>query len=111
MDAFEVLHTRRSIRQFLNRPVGADLVKELLRAAMSAPTAAMENLLLAARAKELASLWCGVHPVPEREQAFRELFNLPDTVSPLGLAILGYSETPFSHKERYDEQKVHYNVW
>ena len=50
-------------------------------------------------------------PVPEREQAFRELFNLPDTVSPLGLAILGYSETPFSHKERYDEQKVHYNVW
>ena len=155
MDAFEVLHTRRSIRQFLNRPVGEDLVKELLSAAMSAPTAggiqpwrfvvitdrekldkipdfhpyagmikanygkywvqdcsaAMENLLLAARAKELASLWCGVHPVPEREQAFRELFNLPDTVSPLGLAILGYSETPFSHKERYDEQKVHYNVW
>ena len=135
MDAFEVLHTRRSIRQFLNRPVGEDLVKELLSAAMSAPTAggiqpwrfvvitdrekldkipdfhpyagmikqaplailvcgdttsanygkywvqdcsaAMENLLLAARAKELASLWCGVHPVPEREQAFRELFNLP----------------------------------
>lgn len=38
-------------------------------------------------AKELASLWCGVHPVPEREQAFRELFNLPDAVSPLGLAI------------------------
>ena len=151
------------------RPVGEGLVKELLSAAMSAPTAggiqpwrfvvitdrekldkipdfhpyagmikqaplailvcgdttsanygkywvqdcsaAMENLLLAARAKELASLWCGVHPVPEREQAFRELFNLPDTVSPLGLAILGYSETPFSHKERYDEQKVHYNVW
>mgnify|MGYP002597520385 CR=1 FL=1 len=141
MDAFEVLHTRRSIRQFLNRPVGEDLVKELLSAAMSAPTAggiqpwrfvvitdrekldkipdfhpyagmikqaplailvcgdttsanygkywvqdcsaAMENLLLAARAKELASLWCGVHPVPEREQAFRELFNLPDTVSAL----------------------------
>lgn len=39
MDAFEVLHTRRSIRQFLNRPVGEDLVKELLSAAMSAPTA------------------------------------------------------------------------
>ena len=158
MDAFEVLHTRRSIRQFLNRPVGEDLVKELLSAAMSAPTAggiqpwrfvvitdrekldkipdfhpyagmikqaplailvcgdttsanygkywvqdcsaAMENLLLAARAKELASLWCGVHPVPEREQAFRELFNLPDTVSPLGLAILGYSETWGIKKER-----------
>ena len=157
MDAFEALHTRRSIRQFLNRPVGEDIVKELLSAAMSAPTAggiqpwrfvvitdrekldkipefhpyagmirqaplailvcgdttsaAMENLLLAARAKELASLWCGVHPVPEREQAFRELCNLPDTVSPLGLAIIGYSETPFSHKERYDEQKVHFNVW
>ena len=39
MDAFEALHTRRSIRQFLNRPVGEDIVKELLSAAMSAPTA------------------------------------------------------------------------
>lgn len=169
MDAFEVLHTRRSIRQFLNRPVGEDLVKELLSAAMSAPTAGgiqpwrfvvitdrekldkipdfhpYAGMISRLRSpsscagtprrpitantgcrtapplwktccsrhapKELASLWCGVHPVPEREQAFRELFNLPDTVSPLGLAILGYSETPFSHKERYDEQKVHYNVW
>ena len=160
MDAFEVLHTRRSIRQFLNRPISDELIKELLSAAMSAPTAggiqpwrfvvitdrekldkipgfhpyagmvkqaplailvcgdttsanygkywvqdcsaAMENLLLAAR---------GVHPVPEREQAFRELCSLPETISPLGLAIIGYSETPFSHKERYDEQKVHHNVW
>ena len=157
MDAFEVLHTRRSIRQFLNRPVGEDLVKELLSAAMSAPTAGgiqpWRFVVITDREKldkipdfhpyagmikqaplailvcgdtmsanygkywvqdcsaAMASLWCGVHPVPEREQAFRELFNLPDTVSPLGLAILGYSETPFSHKERYDEQKVHYNVW
>ena len=153
MDAFEVLHTRRSIRQFLNRPVGEDLVKELLSAAMSAPTAGgiqpWRFVVITDREKldkipdfhpyagmikqaplailvcgdttsanygkywvqDCSAAMCGVHPVPEREQAFRELFNLPDTVSPLGLAILGYSETLFSHKERYDEQKVHYNVW
>lgn len=39
MGVFEVLHTRHSIRQFLNRPVGEDLVKELLSTTMSVPTA------------------------------------------------------------------------
>ena len=39
MDAIEVILTRRSIRQFTDKPVGDDLVEQLLRAAMSAPSA------------------------------------------------------------------------
>ena len=169
MDVFEVLHTRRSIRQYNDKPVDDATVKELLDAAMSAPTAggiqpwrfvvitdralldkipaihpyagmitqaplailvcgdatsahygpywvqdcsaAMQNLLLAARAKGLGSLWCGIHTDPEREKAFSELFKLPENVSPLGLAIVGYSDKPFARKERYDEAKVHHNTW
>ena len=71
----------------------------------------MQNLLLAARAKELASLWCGIHTSHDREKAFCELFGLPENVSPLGLAIIGHSDAPFVRKERYDETKVHHNVW
>nr|WP_294515375.1 nitroreductase family protein [uncultured Bilophila sp.] len=169
MDAFDVLHTRRSIRQYNAEPVDEATVRELLEAAMSAPTAggiqpwrfvvitdrglldtiadihpyagiikqaplailvcgdtssahygpywvqdcsaAMQNLLLAARAKELASLWCGIHTSHDREKAFCELFGLPENVSPLGLAIIGHSDAPFVRKERYDETKVHHNVW
>ena len=38
MDALECIHTRRSVRKFLDKPVGDDLVKQLLEAAMTAPS-------------------------------------------------------------------------
>ncbi len=39
MDAYEAIMTRRSIRAYTAQPVGEDLIKELLAAAMSAPSA------------------------------------------------------------------------
>lgn len=39
MDAYECIVTRRSIRQFADRPVPAEMVEKLLRAAMTAPSA------------------------------------------------------------------------
>ena len=39
MDTIEAIHTRRSIRKYTDRPVPRELVTELLRAAMSAPSA------------------------------------------------------------------------
>lgn len=39
MELFEAIHTRRSIRKYEDRPVPDDLVRELLAAAMSAPSA------------------------------------------------------------------------
>ena len=169
MEALEAIHTRRSIRQYKDTPLSEETIRELLDAAMSAPTAggiqpwrfvviteravldaipdihpyaamirqaplailvcgdessenygafwvqdcsaAMQNILLAARALGLASLWCGVHGRPEREKAFSELFGLPEKVRPLGLAIVGHSDTPFTRKECYDESKVHHNRW
>lgn len=43
MDAIECIQTRRSIRKFLEKPVNDDLVKQLLEAAMSAPSAHNEQ--------------------------------------------------------------------
>jgi nitroreductase len=39
MELMEAIHTRRSIRKFEQRPVPDELVKEILAAAMSAPSA------------------------------------------------------------------------
>jgi nitroreductase len=39
MDAFEAIHTRRSIRQYQDKAVPGELVEKLLAAAMSAPSA------------------------------------------------------------------------
>jgi len=39
MDAMEAILTRRSIRKYTDQPVADDLVTELLRAAMAAPSA------------------------------------------------------------------------
>jgi nitroreductase len=43
MDAIEALVTRRSIRSFTSRPVSLDTVRELIRAAMHAPSAGNEQ--------------------------------------------------------------------
>ena len=43
MDALEALNTRRSIRAFTARPVSLDIVRELIRAAMHAPSAGNEQ--------------------------------------------------------------------
>lgn len=39
METLEAIHTRRSIRKFTSQPVAPETVKELLAAAMSAPSA------------------------------------------------------------------------
>jgi nitroreductase len=39
MDTLEAIHTRRSIRQYQDKPVPEELVQKLLAAAMSAPSA------------------------------------------------------------------------
>lgn len=39
MELFEAIHTRRSIRKYEDKPVSDDLVRALLAAAMSAPSA------------------------------------------------------------------------
>ena len=39
MDAMEAIHTRRSIREYQKRPVPAEVIREVIAAAMCAPSA------------------------------------------------------------------------
>lgn len=74
-------------------------------------SAAMENLLLAAHAQGLGSVWVGIHPVEERVSAFRGLFHLPKFVMPLCLAAVGHPMEPLPVVDRYKPERVHANGW
>ncbi len=39
MELLEAIHTRRSVRKYLDKPVTADMIETILRAAMAAPSA------------------------------------------------------------------------
>ncbi|MEG2172914.1 MAG: nitroreductase family protein [Desulfovibrionaceae bacterium] len=73
--------------------------------------AAMQNLLLAARAKDIGSVWIGIHPVEDRIATVKKLFGLPAQVMPLGIAVLGYSDQKFTEHNRYNAAKVHHETW
>lgn len=73
--------------------------------------AAMQNLLLAARALGIGSVWIGIHPVEDRVSAVKQLFSLPPHVIPLGIAVLGYPDQQFTEINRYDAAKIHNEKW
>lgn len=74
-------------------------------------SAATQNLLLAAHALGIGSVWTGVHPIEERVKGFKELFNLPENIVPLSLNILGYPKKVPKSESRFEENKIHYEKW
>lgn len=73
--------------------------------------AATQNMLLAARALGLGSLWCGIHPLEEREEAFRRYFGIPGMVRPFSLTVIGWPLQEFFEEDRWDASHVHLNSW
>ncbi|ACS81808.1 nitroreductase family protein [Maridesulfovibrio salexigens] len=169
MDVFEAIHSRRSIRKFEDKAVSEEDIKDILGAAMMAPSAgnaqpwqfvvvddreklnavpdineyaamaknaplgilvcgdlslekyagywvqdcsaAIQNLLLATHAKGLGAVWTGIHPIEERVEGFKKLFNLPEQVIPLGFMVIGHPKQEPKRKDRYKEERVHRNSW
>lgn len=73
--------------------------------------AATENLLLAARGRQIGSVWCGVHPVREREDSIRAILGLPENIIPFCLICLGHTDEPFKEEQRFKEDRVHREKW
>ena len=74
-------------------------------------SAATQNLLLAARARELGTVWCGIYPLEERMRAFRGVFGLPEAIMPFALVALGHADQPFGRRDRFDAARVHWETW
>lgn len=73
--------------------------------------AAVQNALLAATECGLGSCWCGVHPKRELEKKFTELCRIPDEAFPFAVIALGVPATSSAPSTRYEERRVHRNVW
>ena len=73
--------------------------------------AAIENMMLAARALGLGSLWCGIHPQADKEQAFISSFGMPGMVRPVGLVIIGRPLQEFFEKDTWQPDHVFHGEW
>lgn len=71
-------------------------------------SAATENILLAATALGLGSVWVGVHPVTIFSRQVSSILNLPKGVKPLNLIYIGYPAETKEPRTQYDEKRVHW---
>jgi nitroreductase len=74
-------------------------------------SAATQNILLAAHALGLASVWLGVYPAGDRIAGISELFGLPEYVYPLSLLPIGYPDEEKLQPERFDKSRVRIDKW
>jgi len=72
---------------------------------------AVENMILAAHALGIGSVWLGTWPQMERVEKQRELFNLPEDIIPHSLIAFGIPDEEPSVKGFYEEDRVHFEKW
>ena len=73
-------------------------------------SAAVLNLLLAARAEELGAVWTGVYPFEERMQGCRDLFGIPQEIFPFAVIPIGYPKDKsqaFKEIDRFKPELIH----
>lgn len=74
-------------------------------------SAASENMLLAAHALGIGSVWCGVYPEQERMAALGEILSLPTNIKPLNVIAFGYPASETTPKVKWNPEAVHYNMF
>ena len=75
-------------------------------------SAAIQNMLLAARDLGLGSCWCGVHSNPVTEAGFREIFGIDDPkIIPMSLVVIGHPAVEPETPERFMEDRIHQEKW
>ncbi len=73
--------------------------------------AATENILLAARAEGLGSVWLGIYPERDRIARLRELLGMPEEITPFCVVAVGQPGEDPGPADRYDDARVHRNGW
>lgn len=75
-------------------------------------TIAAQNMILAAHAMGIGSVWLGTWPQQEKMQAQKQLFDLPDGVVPHSIIAFGYPlEESTKQKQLYEDDRVHMEKW
>lgn len=74
-------------------------------------SAAIENILLAATDRGIASLWIGIFPIDSRMNSVRKILDIPDYVVPLAMVYLGYPNQESEGRCRYNEKRVYWQKY
>jgi nitroreductase len=74
-------------------------------------SAATENILLAATALGLGTVWIGIHPVSLFERTVKKVLNLPEGVTPLNLIFLGYPAETKEARTQFNEKRVQWGAF
>jgi len=69
-------------------------------------SAATENMLLEATARNLGSVWLGVYPRQERMEYLSHLFQLPEHIHPFAMVCIGYANEKPAARGFYDPSRV-----
>jgi nitroreductase len=72
-------------------------------------SAATQNILLAAHAKGLGSVWLGMYPREKRMKDVGKVLNIPDHILPVSLISIGYPAETRPAPDRYKADRVHFN--
>ncbi len=74
-------------------------------------SAAIENLLLSARALGLGAVWTGIYPKEELVEKYKENFNLPDNIIPLAFVPIGHPAQESKKADRLSQERIHKDSW
>lgn len=74
-------------------------------------SAAVENMLLAVHGLGLGAVWTGIYPMQDRVIAFQRLVNTPDEVIPLGLIVIGHTQSMPQPVSRFKPERIHNDTW
>ena len=99
--------------------VGILVCGDLQRAFAGAPdywvvdgSIAAQNMILAAHALGIGSVWLGTWPQMDRVKAQAELLGLPEHQVPHSIIAFGYpAEENAKEKQIWEEDRVHYETW
>jgi len=69
--------------------------------------ASIQNMLLAAAAMDLGSVWIGAF----KHEDIRDLLNVPENVHPIGMVYFGYPSHILEPRTQYTEQAVHWEKY
>jgi nitroreductase len=169
MEFIDLIHKRRSIRNFTLQSINDETLKIILSAGMTAPSAmnkqpwefvivkddnlkkevakisqyaqmtlqspvsilvcadiekafldnhyldcaaSIQNMLLAATALGIGSVWTGISKEKgEQKESFKKIFNLPKHIEPIAYIVLGYTEQNFEKRDYFDAKKIHNDKW
>lgn len=74
-------------------------------------SAVTENMLIAATAMDLGSIWIGTYPMEEFVDFYKNQYNLPEEIIPFSLLGFGYKDQEKPARDFYESERVHFNQW